>query len=133
MQEIWHNEPARVGSLVDVKSPIAMADFFAHSLPGRPFDEWERLEDHLRGVADLASDFAAAFDARDWGYLAGLWHDLGKFLPEFQERLRGSAVRVDHAGPGAVASLARGPAAIGLALSIAGHHTGLVIIKSRAR
>ena len=108
-----------------------MTDFYAHSLPGRPVDEWERLEDHLRGVADQAGEFAAAFDAHDWGYLAGLWHDLGKFLPEFQERLRGSAARVDHAGPGAVASLACGNAAIGLALSIAGHHAGLANLQTR--
>jgi CRISPR-associated endonuclease/helicase Cas3 len=108
-----------------------MADFYAHSLPGRPFGEWERLEDHLRRVADQAGEFAAAFDARDWGRLAGLWHDLGKLLPEFQERLRGSPVRVDHAGPGAVAALTLGNAAIGLALAIAGHHAGLANIQAR--
>lgn len=108
-----------------------VADFFAHSLPDRPSDEWEPLEEHLQRVADQAGDFAAAFDARDWGRLAGLWHDLGKFLPEFQERLRGLPIHVDHSGPGAVAALSRGNHAIGLALAIAGHHAGLANLSSQ--
>lgn len=36
------------------------------------------LEEHLRGVADLAGEFASSFGHADWGRLAGLWHDLGK-------------------------------------------------------
>lgn len=34
------------------------------------------LYDHLLGTAGLAADFAAEFGCREWGYLAGLWHDL---------------------------------------------------------
>ena len=59
---------------------------FAHTTTdGRP---WEPLEDHLREVADLAGKFADAFGAKDWGHLAGLWHDLEKHSREFQPRRR---------------------------------------------
>lgn len=33
-------------------------EFYAHSLPGRPKEEWQRLEDHLKNVAELAREFA---------------------------------------------------------------------------
>jgi len=49
---------------------------------------WEPLEDHLREVAELAGEFADAFGAKDWGHLAGLWHDLGKYSRKFQDYLR---------------------------------------------
>jgi HD superfamily phosphohydrolase YqeK len=55
---------------------------YAHSLPGRPTSEWEPLEEHLTRVAELARQFARRFDAAEWGYLAGLWHDMGKYRPE---------------------------------------------------
>ncbi len=57
--------------------------YYAHSLPGRPQEEWQLLEDHLKNVAEMARDFAEAFGAGEWGYLAGLWHDLGKCSPSF--------------------------------------------------
>ena len=44
----------------------------------------------------FAPDSAEAKSAHDWGYLAGLWHDLGKFSAEFQERLKGAPLPVDH-------------------------------------
>lgn len=50
--------------------------FYAHSMDGRPADEWHMLEDHLKGMAELAAEFAAEFGCGEWGRLAGLWHDL---------------------------------------------------------
>ena len=47
-----------------------------------PESEWEPLERHLQEVAKLAGEFADAFGATEWGYLAGLWHDLGKYWRE---------------------------------------------------
>ena len=38
-------------------------DFFAHTLKGRPLQEWRRLEEHLRDTARLAGGFAVAFGA----------------------------------------------------------------------
>jgi CRISPR-associated endonuclease/helicase Cas3 len=52
--------------------------YYAHSLPGRPKEEWQPLEEHLRNVAEKARSFAAQFGAGELGYLAGLYHDLGK-------------------------------------------------------
>jgi CRISPR-associated endonuclease/helicase Cas3 len=38
------------------------------------------LEEHLRAVGHLASEFASTFGHADWGHLAGLWHDLGEVI-----------------------------------------------------
>jgi len=61
--------------------------FYAHSKEGKPVDEWHRLEEHLKGTAELAALFAAEFGCGEWGYLARLWHvlrfrfvwDVGKY------------------------------------------------------
>lgn len=112
--------------------------FYSHTLPGRPPSEWEVLEEHLRQVAERASEFACAFGAAEWGHLAGLWHDLGKYRRSFQEYLHqaGSAGveatqeqvvgRVDHSTAGALFAVeALGPFGKVLAYVIAGHHAGL--------
>lgn len=51
-------------------------EFYAHSIEGKPVYEWHRLEEHLKGTAELAASFAAEFGCGEWGYLAGLRHDL---------------------------------------------------------
>lgn len=61
---------------------------YAHTLEGRPPENWEPLERHLREVAALAGEFADAFGAKDWGCLAGLWHDLGKYSREVKSCVR---------------------------------------------
>lgn len=73
---------------------------YAHSLPGRPKNEWQTLEDHLSGVAELSSRFASAFGASRTGQIIGVTHDVGKNTGEFQHRLEGGG-RVDHATAGA--------------------------------
>src|SRR5579872_944474 len=85
---------------------------FAHTLPGQPCEKWEPLDDHAAQVANLASSFANAFGAAEWGKVLGSWHDLGKASDEFQEYLRrtsdpnaaedeDSPGRVDHSTFGA--------------------------------
>ena len=56
---------------------------YAHSLnsAGQPHD----LIEHLKSVAERAAEYAGKFGAADFGYWAGLWHDLGKFHPAFQD------------------------------------------------
>ncbi len=112
--------------------------FFAHSLEGAPPDKWQLLEDHLKNVAELAKGFAENFSNGDWAYLAGLWHDLGKYLPAWQQYLlrvsgygdsrRDSAPRPNHSTAGAALIFDRlnnHPIARILGSIIAGHHAGL--------
>ena len=58
--------------------------YYAHSKEGEPPEHWQPLDEHLKNVAELARKFASDFNAGDWAYLAGLWHDLGKYSQEFQ-------------------------------------------------
>jgi CRISPR-associated endonuclease/helicase Cas3 len=84
---------------------------------------------HLRAVGHLTAQFADPLGARDVGYWLGLWHDLGKFDPQWQQYLltceAGEKVRsVDHKAAGTVLAAGRpdfGP----LGLLIQGHHGGL--------
>ena len=108
------------------------------------------LHAHLNTVAQGAADFSAFFDAaapaQRWAYLAGLWHDLGKYRPGFQKYVRladnpdahiegkvGGREKT-HSAAGALWALQRleqthgAPgklAAHVLAYLIAGHHAGL--------
>ncbi len=113
------------------------SDYYAHTLKGRPPSEWQKLEDHLMGTAERAAGFASDFNCSEWGYLAGLWHDLGKYAPAFQRYIRTTSdldahiegsnpERVDHSTAGAIWSV-RHFQEIGtiLAYSLAGHHAGL--------
>lgn len=115
--------------------------FYAHTLDDVPAEYWEPLEIHLRNVAEGedgtsgAAAFAASFDAHDWGRIAGLWHDIGKYSSEFQQYLQHanddtkqySAARVDHSTAGAQHAVRSFPGSVGrlLAYCIAGHHGGL--------
>ncbi|MCS6803302.1 MAG: CRISPR-associated endonuclease Cas3'' [Chloroflexota bacterium] len=101
--------------------------------------ERQDLVAHLRAVAALAREFAAPFGGGDLAYVAGLWHDLGKFHPAWQDYLLRSeseeeaAAREgrqarrfrapDHKGAGA--RLAVEAKASAAALLIQAHHGGL--------
>ncbi len=109
-----------------------MERFYAHT-PASGGD-WHDLVTHLERTALRAGEHASKFEAGQFAYLAGLWHDIGKFNPEFQEYLRrcyeasinGEEVprggSVPHAVYGAV--LARESLQM-LAPVIHGHHMGL--------
>jgi len=110
---------------------MTASEFYAHSLPGRPESEWQRLEVHLHNVATLAAGFGAAFGTEEWGRLAGLWHDVGKYQDEFQRRLRGESVSVEHAGVGARLAFEQDQGkGLALAFAIAGHHGGLMNLQT---
>jgi CRISPR-associated endonuclease/helicase Cas3 len=111
-------------------------EFYAHSRNGKPPEDWHRIEDHLKRVAEMARSFANDFHAGDWAYLAGRWHDLGKYSKEFQARLLAVSDpdshietkpgRPDHSTAGAQHAYNslkdRGKL---IAYAIAGHHAGL--------
>ena len=63
----------------------------AHRAVGADGVREHGLEDHLRGVAALASNNAASFGGENWARLAGLWHDLGKYRLPFQRYLRAAS------------------------------------------
>ena len=62
-----------------------MIEFHAHS--ANEDGICHGLVDHLTAVAKIAGEFCTPFDSHDAGYYAGLWHDVGKFNPEFQRYL----------------------------------------------
>lgn len=96
----------------------SISEMFAH--------ENHPLEQHLLSVAARARGFAASFASGEWAELAGLWHDMGKYQPEFQRRLRGERISVEHSGAGAAYAVSRHASmALPLAFVIAGHHAGL--------
>ena len=68
----------------------------------------QTIAEHLRGTAELAAGFAAAFGAKADGYFAGLLHDIGKYTVGFQRRLH-NGPPVDHATPGTGTCLPRWP------------------------
>ncbi|SEP18885.1 CRISPR-associated helicase/endonuclease Cas3 [Nitrosovibrio sp. Nv6] len=97
------------------------------------------LNDHLLKVSRLAAGYAHAFGAGEWAELAGLWHDLGKYSPSFQDYIRSasgydrqdahiedSPGRVNHSSAGAIYACKKiGAKGRFLAYLIAGHHAGL--------
>ncbi len=86
-------------------------------------ERYESVKQHLAEVAELASSFAAKFDATDWGYAAGMMHDIGKYSEEFQRRILNDGPRVDHSTAGAYVAATSINAM--LAYCIVGHHAGL--------
>lgn len=99
---------------------------FAHSHKEKPPSDWHRLDEHLSSTAERAERFAAPF-AKEWGRLAGLWHDAGKYQKAFQDYLAATAdhtgPKVDHSSVGAL--IAWEKRAAPLAFVVAGHHGGL--------
>ena len=102
------------------------------------------LADHLRSVAGIAANFSEAFEpvaaTQRWAYLAGLWHDLGKYRPGFQRYIERADKPEDahiegkvggrektHSAAGAMWAIQQLPKPYGniLAYLIAGHHAGL--------
>ena len=105
---------------------------------------------HLNKVAYNTARFAAemfrtdsaeSISAHQWGYLTGLWHDLGKFAPEWQSYLESKAdphsaeatgipsKKEDHSTAGAIHTHSNSnpgsPFGDLTSYLIAGHHSGL--------
>lgn len=105
-----------------------ISNHYAHSVAGRPLEEWQSLEEHLTQTADLAEAFANSF-APGWGRIAGLWHDAGKYQRAFQDMIRQDPDahvknKVDHSSVGALIAKDKKGAGT-LHFVIAGHHGGM--------
>ena len=98
-----------------------MTDFYAHS--ANESGQFHPLNVHLEEVAKLAREFAEPFSGGEAAFYLGLWHDIGKFDPQFQEYLKNNrSKRPDHKGAGAkLACQHLGPGG----LIVQGHHGGL--------
>ncbi len=100
----------------------------------------QSLAEHLKSSAQLAGQFADTFGAGDWATVCALWHDLGKYLHEWQANLRVASGydpdahletvpgKINHSTAGAVLSFQQipiPPIASIIAYVVAGHHAGL--------
>ncbi|GLK60455.1 MULTISPECIES: CRISPR-associated endonuclease Cas3'' [Azotobacter] len=105
---------------------MSIPQFFAHSGANPDKSDWQPLAEHLKSVGHLAAEKAGIFGGQQLAGIAGLLHDLGKYTDEFQRRISGDLIRVDHATRGAMLAVER-YGALGrlLAYGIAGHHSGL--------
>ena len=110
----------------------------------------EPYHGHLNKVAFWTAKFAAEMFPKDsdesesahqWGYLTGIWHDLGKFAPAWQIYLSSKADphagevsgKVDHSTAGAQQAVKIQILGHLLAYPIAGHHSGLLDAVSNPR
>lgn len=87
----------------------------------------QTVREHNLGVSALASSYAISAMEKVAAE-EGLNHDIGKYRPSFQKRIRGENNRVEHSICGAMAMIKKyghNPLSILLALSIAGHHGGI--------
>lgn len=104
--------------------------YYAHSGTLEDRSDWQTLPDHLSEVARLASEFGEPLGLKGPAGSAGLFHDLGKYDPDFQRRLSGENIRVDHSTAGTAVLMAitqgadRGIAEL-VGYAILGHHAGL--------
>jgi CRISPR-associated endonuclease/helicase Cas3 len=106
---------------------MSKPEFAAHTPSKQHPQVWHGLKGHLEKVAVRCREAAKKLGASELGYYAGLWHDLGKYNPEFQQYLDDchqgeQANSVQHAIHGAIlAARSLQP----LAAIMHGYHAGL--------
>ena len=100
--------------------------YFAHSsdVSEKP---WQEISEHSKNTAKIAGTFASKFNSEEFGYICGVLHDIGKYSQDFQDKLKGKIVKVDHSTAGAQEVCKIFGKIYGrlLAYCIAGHHVGL--------
>lgn len=98
--------------------------YYAHTVDGRPENEWHTLAEHLKGTGGIASFFTNNETYSNLFRIAGYLHDLGKYQPAFQKYLKEGGRRgsVPHAKFGALVFYTRMNE---ISRVIAGHHGGL--------
>ena len=106
-------------------------DNYAHT---REDGAKQLLKDHLIETAEYAREIAPP-QLKNSAYLCGLLHDLGKYAPDFQKKLQGANISVDHSTFGAQQAMALfkyDKLAYAVAFAVAGHHAGLADIGEEA-
>ena len=89
--------------------------------------EIQSVKEHLQNTAYRAKVFADSFNNGNYGYIAGLFHDIGKYSSMFQKKIScNSNDKVDHSTAGAI-EINNAYKIFGklLAYCIAGHHGGI--------
>lgn len=90
----------------------------------------QSLIEHSKNVANLSGKFAKSFGNEDWAKFAGMFHDLGKAFPDWQQYIRGlRKSSINHSEIGAQYAFSKmhpkDPFAKVISYLIAGHHAGL--------
>ncbi|MCL2159850.1 MAG: CRISPR-associated helicase Cas3' [Oscillospiraceae bacterium] len=104
--------------------------YLAHTKDGEKFTDeidCQELKEHLINTAKLAKEKAANFGAGGIGEIIGLFHDVGKYDMNFQDKIRHKTKKsVKHAMAAAYAfNKYYGPATEFFGIIVASHHTGL--------
>ncbi len=96
-------------------------------LAHKDFNREQTVYDHLTGTAKHAESFANPFGAGNFAKIVALFHDIGKYSDNFQKRINGSKIQVDHSTAGAKLLYEYNKNGLGFiaAYCIAGHHGGL--------
>lgn len=98
--------------------------YFAHSTQDQSKENWQTMEQHLRGVAEKMASFTEQFATEEVAHTIALLHDAGKYQKSFQKRLEGSPIRVEHSICGAQIWKDLGLPDAG-AYCVSGHHSGI--------
>lgn len=101
-------------------------EYYAHT---RKDGKRQTVKEHLTGVSEKAEKFSVDL-LKPLAKKAGLYHDIGKYAPNFQRRLDDDKVKFSHAACGALEykklSDKDDVFAPLMEYCIAGHHTGLM-------
>lgn len=82
---------------------------------------------HCENTAELCRKFSIP-ELKDFLFVIGLLHDVGKFQESFLKRINGENIRVEHSTCGALAARENytiEPMALMMEYCIAGHHSGI--------
>lgn len=98
--------------------------YYAHTRVGKSEKEWQTVKEHSKNVAELVKDFSSSWCTEEYAENLGRLHDIGKYQSDFQSRLRGANISVEHSIGGAAEWIKMKWPESG-AYCIAGHHSGL--------
>lgn len=87
----------------------------------------QTVKAHCENTAELCRKFSVP-ELKEFMYVIGLLHDVGKFQESFVKRISGENIRVEHSTCGALAACENytiDPMVLMMEYCIAGHHSGI--------